>query len=157
MIQHTIFETAAVFTARNQVLPLGTRGYETDTGRYKDGDNISSWTELGYASGGIISGVRRYVAILTQASTDAPTAVVLENTLGGTVVWTRDSGGVYDGTLVGAFPVAKTFLTLNDHNWDGTPTAGLYRVDDDTVRVAIAGDDLLVEPDSAHVQITVYP
>ena len=31
-----------------------------------------------------------YRALLSQTGTAAPTATVLENTLGGTVVWTRD-------------------------------------------------------------------
>lgn len=45
-----------------------------------------------------------YVAKLAQSGTDAPTAIVLENTLGGEVVWSYSSEGVYVGTLVGAFP-----------------------------------------------------
>lgn len=49
-----------------------------------------------------------YAALLSQAGTAAPTAIVLENNLGGTVVWTRDSGGIYDATLSGAFTANKT-------------------------------------------------
>lgn len=48
-------------------------------------------------------GVREYVALLTQTGTDAPVAVVLENTLGGDLVWTRDGTGNYFGTLLNAF------------------------------------------------------
>jgi len=51
-----------------------------------------------------------YSALLTQTGTDAPVATVLENTLGGTVVWTRNSTGVYFGTLASAFTVNKTFI-----------------------------------------------
>jgi hypothetical protein len=36
-----------------------------------------------------------YTALLSQSGTDAPTAVVLENTLGGTVTYTRDGIGFY--------------------------------------------------------------
>lgn len=61
----------------------------------------------------------RYVANLSQYQTNAPVATVLENSLGGTLVWTRVSAGIYRGTLVGAFPDAsKIFwpnpLTLSD-------------------------------------------
>lgn len=49
-----------------------------------------------------------YTALLTQTGTDAPTVTVLENTLGGTVVWTRDDVGSYKGTLAGAFVNNKT-------------------------------------------------
>jgi hypothetical protein len=49
-----------------------------------------------------------YTALLSQSGTNAPIATVLENTLGGTVVWSRNSNGVYFGTLSGAFTVDKT-------------------------------------------------
>lgn len=50
--------------------------------------------------------------LLTQSSTSAPTAVVLENSLGGTITWARTSAGLYTGTLTGAFTASKTFLSL---------------------------------------------
>jgi hypothetical protein len=49
-----------------------------------------------------------YTALLTQSGTNAPVATVLENTLGGTVVWSRDVAGIYVATLSGAFPANKT-------------------------------------------------
>lgn len=54
--------------------------------------------------------VKTYRALLTQAAGAAPTATVLENSLGGTVVWARSSGGTYTGTLTGAFTASKTFI-----------------------------------------------
>lgn len=48
-----------------------------------------------------------YTAFLAQSGTDAPTATVKQNTLGGTVVWTRAGVGRYVGTLAGAFPVGS--------------------------------------------------
>ena len=62
-------------------------------------------------SGGVIvNGVKTYKALLTQTGTDAPVATVLQNTLGGTVVWTRNGVGSYQGTLVGAFTANKTLI-----------------------------------------------
>jgi hypothetical protein len=52
-----------------------------------------------------------YKAILNQTGTAAPVATVLVNTLGGTVVWTRNNPGDYTGTLATAFPIAKTLIT----------------------------------------------
>lgn len=49
-----------------------------------------------------------YRALLTQVGTAAPTAVVLENTVG-TIVWTRVANGSYRGTLAGAFLADKVF------------------------------------------------
>jgi hypothetical protein len=51
-----------------------------------------------------------YTALLTQENTDNPTATVLENTLGGTVVWTRTVAGSYVATLAGAFTENKTVI-----------------------------------------------
>lgn len=44
-----------------------------------------------------------YRAILNQTGTNAPVATVIDNTLGGDIVWTYSTVGRYNGTLVGAF------------------------------------------------------
>ena len=44
-----------------------------------------------------------YTALLTQSGAFAPTATVLENTLGGSITWSRNSVGVYLGTLANGF------------------------------------------------------
>jgi len=62
------------------------------------------------AAGGGGSSYLVYTALLTQSGTDAPVANVLENTLGGTVVWARDNAGSYTATLSNAFTANKTFL-----------------------------------------------
>ncbi len=51
-----------------------------------------------------------YVALLSQAGTAAPVPTVLQNTLGGTVVWTRTGTGQFKATLVNAFTADKTYL-----------------------------------------------
>lgn len=61
----------------------------------------------------IVKPYKVYTALLSQSGTSAPTATVLENTLGGTLVWTRTGVGGYDGTLTGVFPdVNKAFCIL---------------------------------------------
>lgn len=62
----------------------------------------------GGSGGGGGSSYLVYTALLTQTATDAPVATVLENTLGGTVVWTRNSAGNYTATLAAAFPLGRT-------------------------------------------------
>lgn len=61
-----------------------------------------------YVDGAELTPYLKYVALLTQSGTSAPTATVLENTLGGTIVWTRNDVGDYTGTLAGAFSPNKT-------------------------------------------------
>lgn len=67
---------------------------------------------------GSSSGPKKYVALLSQTVTDPPVATVLENTLGGTPVWTYHSTGQYLCTLTGAFPKEKTFcLVTYGYDW----------------------------------------
>jgi hypothetical protein len=81
-----------------------------------------------------------YTALLTQSGTDAPVATVLENTLGGEVVWSYIDVGVYEGVLAGAFVDEKTWcsgwVSISDV---GTQffAAKLYRVSNDAVRISI--------------------
>jgi len=121
------------------------------------------------ASGTVtINGVKVYRALLTQSGTSAPTATVLENTLGGTVVWTRSLAGVYIGTLSGAFPANKVVLFINSFSPSASANFAhidIWRFNDNTVRIQsldvdLAGntsnptDDLM---DSTSVSILVYP
>jgi hypothetical protein len=50
-----------------------------------------------------------YTALLSQTGTNAPVATVLENTLGTTIVWTRDDVGEYIGTFT-ISPTAKLYV-----------------------------------------------
>src|SRR5262245_16029301 len=64
---------------------------------------------------GVVNGVKKYIALLSQSGGAAPTATVLENSLGGNVVWTRTGQGKYLGTLAGAFPNGKVHLLMGDY------------------------------------------
>lgn len=50
------------------------------------------------------------------------TSFELQNTLGGTVVWTRVSNGSYLGTLAGAFPSVDKTVIPPFGNWLGNAT-----------------------------------
>jgi hypothetical protein len=80
--------------------------------------------------------IKKYIALLTQSSTNDPVATVLENSIGD-VVWTRDTAGTYLATLSGAFPLEKTALwvpcaanTFRElyNNEDGTPSGMLVLI-----------------------------
>lgn len=50
-----------------------------------------------------------YTVVMNQTATSAPTIVTtFENTLGGSIIWTRNGAGDYRGALTGAFPSLKT-------------------------------------------------
>jgi hypothetical protein len=63
-----------------------------------------------------------YTALLSQSGTNAPVATVLQNTLGGTVVWSYNSAGLYTATLTSAFTDLKTAVlcTKDTNNPAGT-------------------------------------
>ena len=80
-----------------------------------------------------------YTALITQTGTSAPTATVLKNTLGGTVVWSYNGVGDYTATLSGVFTANKTTVTAISNNistakeasgvWETTSTIDVYTTD----------------------------
>lgn len=102
-----------------------------------------------------------YVALLLQAGTDAPTATVLENTLGGSVVWSRSGAGDYRGTLVGAFVANKTLcLTTHDpQNSGNTGIVSCARLSDDAVILTnfVPTEPALLDGAACSIEIRVYP
>lgn len=103
-----------------------------------------------------------YTALLTQSGTSAPVATVLENTLGGSVIWTRDDVGIYFGTLTGAFTAGKCFpySFTSPSNWNAY-TSSTERNDDDSIVVALedsAGVPLEISAlsNGTYVEIRVY-
>jgi hypothetical protein len=103
-------------------------------------------------------GVKLYRAVLTQTGTGAPSATVLDNTLG-PVVWTRTSVGRYLGTLAGSFPSGKTVLLVGAAH-DASILATARRDDGDNVRVAttvVDGTSVDDELSETVVEILIYP
>jgi hypothetical protein len=127
------------------------------------GTNIATMFP-GYASGGGVgypAGTKMYLALLTQTGTNAPVATVLQNTLGGTVVWSYDGSGLYTATRTGAFTANKTIIFINT----GVPDAFLIFsakwVDANSVQVGSADIEGLSYVNglllNTSIQIIVYP
>jgi hypothetical protein len=122
------------------------------------GDNLVAIVDYIDQQDGVVP--KRYRALFTQNGTNPPTVNVLENTLGGTVVWTRISAGNYRGTLTGAFPVAKYFAPLpiggfdaNANTGGGGNTYSYYRGTDNYITLVTGSDYNL---NNSPVEITVY-
>lgn len=108
-----------------------------------------------------------YTANLSQSGTNAPVATVLENTLGGTLVWTRLDAGQYAATLAGAFgDASKVYILIQGTWYEGTYTYGcfsLFGVNDSNSLVfyTLKLNDLNTYTDSLFnnttVEIRVYP
>lgn len=65
-----------------------------------------------------------YSAILNQGGINAPIATVLENSLSGSIVWTRVQAGFYRGTLTGAFTQNKTLIFIDHTNGNSMVVCG---------------------------------
>lgn len=101
-----------------------------------------------------------YSALITQGLTDPPVATVLENTLGGEIIWTYDSIGVYIGTLAGAFTEGKTMVQIN--NGDRTGNNAYWDwIDADNISIntwnvaTTAGADGAIR--DGFLEIRIYP
>lgn len=57
-------------------------------------------------------GYKVYTALITQIDVAAPTAIILENTLSGTPVWSRNAVGNYFITLSNEFTLDKTAVFI---------------------------------------------
>jgi len=105
-------------------------------------------------------GYNVYSALLTQTGTNAPVPTVLQNTLGGSIVWARSSQGIFTGTLAGTFTVGKTlFVALNP---EGITTGAfiLHSFHTDVNEIGYFGyDDAwnLTDDTSCSLEIRVYP
>ncbi len=108
----------------------------------------------------------KYIALLTQAGTAAPTAKVLQNDLSDAIVWAYVSPGVYTGTLAAAFTADKTSLKLGNQ-LGGLNKATLVRTSANvvtlttnvlsviaTVLTATATNAIITDLD---IEIIVYP
>ena len=103
---------------------------------------------------------KKYVALITQNGTDAPSLVVMENTIGA-IVWSRETTGHYKATLAGAFPADKTWAIVSASNQASDAPLGikLVRTSDDTVIILTydfvpdLSDDQLAD---RQIEIRVY-
>lgn len=100
-----------------------------------------------------------YTALLTQIGTNAPTPIVLENTLGN-IIWSREGVGAYTGVLTNAFVENKTAILYalnNDSNFDYS--IQMYRESNSTIYI-FTGVDLDTSDSilniSTPIEIRVY-
>lgn len=107
---------------------------------------------------------KKYAAIISQAGTNAPTAIVEEDTIG--ILpgdYTRYNVGQYIITKTGIFIDGKTFLTFNSEvNTDDTKAIALKFPDNDYVYIItksagnVLTDSILAVFGKLHLEIRIY-
>jgi hypothetical protein len=97
-------------------------------------------------------------------NTGAPVVTVLENTIGN-ITWTYQSTGSYTGNLISAFPLNKTYFSVNNRfSDDGGASAYdafLYRANDDFFALTLwnngtSSDNLIFSGAPISIEIRVY-
>jgi hypothetical protein len=145
-IMNTYRSTTNVTTNNNDSIILGSgnvvgdglRALVVGDGLSIENDGIATTnltvtnTINGRAVSDILPTYKKYIALISQSSTAAPTVIELENTIG-PIVWTRASTGVYEGTLTGAFTANKTYTTLSQVATNSIAVA--YRKTDDIIKI----------------------
>jgi len=102
-----------------------------------------------------------YTAILNQSGTNNPTVTILQNSLGGNIVWTRFATGSYKGTLSNTFTVNKTYVssslsqTGNDI-LNGGPSFILPNSEIDFFYYHVTSGNFLDNITNAFIEIKVY-
>ncbi len=105
---------------------------------------------------------KEYTALLTQVSTDAPVATILENTLGGIPVWSWDSAGYFLLTGVGLFSGTVTVNVGNEGTGEFIATSFPSDFTNDVVNLfvckpltpGVGENDILAD---TSITIRVYP
>jgi len=105
---------------------------------------------------------KKYVALLTQAGTSAPTATVLENTTGTTISYTYDNVGIYTiDALAAVFTANKTTIKFGNEGNGSEMTIWVRAADTTTTQFifevysgAVAANDMMQR---TLVEITIYP
>ena len=93
--------TYPIGTPAAKDLLAGTQLYTDDNGKVQNLTRNFSVANVAAFANSYSLGYTVYTALITQAGTAAPVATVLQNTTGGTIVWTRNSTGRYVATISG--------------------------------------------------------
>ena len=109
-------------------------------------------TQLVKGNGGLTVGYKVHTSLLTQSGSVAPVATVLENTLGGTVIFSYVGNGSYRATLTGAFTLDKTVVFFTGNNT--TKIIAASRASNDVISINTSSTDGSIT--NASFEIRVY-
>jgi len=133
----------------------GTQRYTDSSGKKENQTRNFTVQSLGsLINAGFTGGYTVYTALLTQAGAAAPVATIMQNTLGGTITWTRTGTGAYTATIANAlFTSNKTMVFINGGS--ATATANIEWASPTTATVTIdtTADSVLTK---ASIEIRIY-
>jgi hypothetical protein len=154
----------ALIFGKGNVVTAGTKGIIIGDGQTltEDGMVINNLTVTGTINGDTVVPYKKYIALINQSSTNAPTAIVLENTFSEIPTFSRTSTGVYKLELTDSFTLDKTFIVTGSADVSaGTgdfATVIARRFNEDTITLYTydnftSSDNMLV---NTSIEIRVY-
>jgi len=138
-------------------LLLGTKVATPGTTEQPTTTNLTVGSLASLINTGFAGGYKVYTALLTQQGNQqasVPAATVLQDTLVGTITWTRTGIGAYTATIAnGLFTLNKTMVFIN--NGSATATANIEWASPTTTTITIdtSADSVLT---AASIEIRVY-
>ena len=142
--------------AAGDLIP-GTQKFTNSSGKTENLTRNFTVTQLAAFANSYSLGYTVYTALLTQAGAavgNIPVATVLQDTLVGTITWTRTGVGAYTATIAnGLFTLNKTMVFIN--NGSATATANIEWASPTTTTITIdtSADSVLT---AASIEIRVY-
>jgi hypothetical protein len=146
-------------TAAQDTLLIGTQvnvpqadGTKRNLTRNFSISNVASLINTGFDGG-----YKVYTALLTQAgntAADIPIATIMQNTLGGTIAWTRTGAGAYTATISDAlFTLNKTMVFINGGSATATANIEWASPTTTTITIDTTADSVLT---GGSLEIRVY-
>ena len=133
----------------------GTQRYTDSSGKkYNQTRNFTVQSLGSLINAGFTGGYTVYTALLTQAGAAAPVATIMQNTLGGTITWTRTGTGAYTATIANAlFTSNKTMVFINGGSATATANIEWASPTTTTVTIDTTADSVLTK---ASIEIRIY-
>ena len=153
----------ALVFGKGNVVTGGTKGVLIGSGQVleEDGMVVNNLTVTGTINGDVVVNSAKYIALISQTGVVAPTATVLENSLGD-ITFNYIGVGIYEMVLTGAFLADKTWVVggsadINAGAGD-LATLDIRRYNDDSIRLYTydnftIANDLLV---NTSIEIRTY-
>lgn len=152
-----IINTYPIATPKNSDLLIGTQVYDASDPSSPDENVTKSFTAKNIAN--LAFNYTTYVIGLTQSGTDAPVITGFENNTGLTITWTRQSTGVYDGTVSTSFDTTKTWVQVTGGTNEAT-TLHLKTLSSSKIRLANLSLDGSATPtdnlDNGYLELRIY-
>ena len=138
-------------------LLLGTKVATLNTEEQPTTTNITVGSLASLINTGFAGGYTVYTALLTQQGNQqasTPAATVLQDTLVGTITWTRTGVGAYTATIAGGFfTLNKTMVFINNGSASSTNNIEWASPTTATVTIDTSADSVLT---AASIEIRVY-